>query len=236
MTYSFGSLLSNHPARVAGFMFLFVLATYLVGDFVFLSELIVWGDITETARRITADQTQYRFGTLLHLICTIGTLVLIVALYILLRPVDKNIALLGLLWRLGEVILGGIIALSDFVVMSLVGSKNYLNDFTQGQIDVLVNIFVTAHYDTLRIAIVFSTMGAMSFYYVFLKSTYIPKIFSISGILAALTALSITLFTFIAPDMGAAIQLGYLPIFIFEISLGLWLLFKGINIEPKTIN
>jgi len=71
-------------ARVAGFMYLFLLVTAGVAEF---------------------GLRTHRAGVALDLLAAPGVMLLAVALYALLRPVHPHLALLAMLWRAGESIL-----------------------------------------------------------------------------------------------------------------------------------
>lgn len=218
-------------AKIAGFMFLFVLATYLISDTI-LSNLVVSGHAADTAKNIQAFELNFRIGTAIHLICSTSVIVLSLALFVVLKPVSRNLSLLGLLWRSGEAILGGIIAFSDFYVISLLSGTDYFAVFETDQVYALVRLFLQAHFNVITIAIVFSCMGATIFNYLLLKSKYIPRVLASWGIFASIVALIVAFISIISPS-PLGIGWGYLPIFTYEILLAFWFLLKGLN--PKYI-
>ena len=102
-------------------MFLFGMATS-VYSFVIRGSLFVPGNAQETARNIIAHQQEFRIALALDMITAISVLVLLWAFYILLKPVDRNLALLGAFLRLMEV------SFWSALVVMLFGILNILNN------------------------------------------------------------------------------------------------------------
>jgi hypothetical protein len=87
-------------ARMAGFLYLIYMATTIAADVVGRAKMIVFGDAVATARNIMASEWQFRIGITGDLISAVFFLLAAWALYVLLKPVDKNLALLFLLLNL----------------------------------------------------------------------------------------------------------------------------------------
>jgi Domain of unknown function (DUF4386) len=62
--------------------------------------LIVENNAAETARNSLAHERLFRIGIAGDLICCAGIVVLLTALYVILNPVNRGLALLAALWRL----------------------------------------------------------------------------------------------------------------------------------------
>ena len=69
-------------------------------------------------------------------------------------------------------------------------------------------------------------LGATLFYYLFFKSGYIPRALSLFGLFAATLALIGTLVVLLGYDFPV-IVVGLN--FLFEVTIGVWLLVKGIS-------
>ena len=87
-------------ARVAGFTCLFTMAIVIFANFVIHGRLIVAGNAAETARNIMAHERLFRIGIACGLIYSAGLVVLLTALYMILKPVNRSLALLAAFWRL----------------------------------------------------------------------------------------------------------------------------------------
>ena len=68
------------------------------------------------------------------------------------------------------------------------------------------------------------------FAYLWFKSRYIPRWLGALGMFSPLLVAIVTLAIMVFPDLAAVvIPVYFAPIFIFEVTLGLWLLIKGIQ-------
>src|SRR5260370_23308750 len=84
-------------ARVAGFTCLFTMAIVVFANFRIHERLMVAGDAAATARNIIAHETLFRIGIACGLIYGAGLVILLTALYVILMPVNRNLALLAIL-------------------------------------------------------------------------------------------------------------------------------------------
>ena len=229
-TINFEKAIQRKAAKVAGFMFLFVMPIAMFGQFYVRFGLYVPNNPSATAENIIASQGLFRIGIASELIAIICIMVLIMALYVLLKPVNKILALLATFWRLGEVFVFSSILVNSFVVLLLLGESDYLNAYVQDQLYTLMMLFFKSHSFGYIIAIILFSMGSTIFAYLLYKSNYIPKTLSGFGVFSSLILLVFMFFIILLPD-NATIFLPafFVPLFIYELVLGLWLLFK----EPK---
>jgi hypothetical protein len=170
-----------------------------------------------------------------------GCVILNLALYELLAPVHRSLARLAALWRLAEVSVGGAIAVSSFMVLSLLSGADYLQAFQPRELQALARLFVGAQPYGYMIVLLFFGFGSTTYMVLLVKSRYVPKALALLGlggsVLVVLFALTRMLFPASVAAVRAlpAVALGSLavifaPIIGFEIILGLWLLVKGVRI------
>ena len=221
---------SQHKAaRVAGLMFLFTTITGLVAEII-RTMFILPGNVAETSNNIMANLQLFRFGVAIDLITFMTAVILSVSLYILVKPVSKNLALLALLWRFGENIILMVGTVSSYTVLHLLSGTDYLTVFETGQLHALVQVFISAHKTGYDIGMLFIFLGGILFCYLLLKSNYIPRILSAYGIFAYSVTLIGTFVIFLLPN--PPLWLSYVGIFVLpaELAFGFWLLIKGAKI------
>src|SRR5260221_13297870 len=92
----------SKAARLAGLLYLIAMATGLFAKFYvhFPSTLIVSGDAAKTASKIMANERLYRIGIANNIITFAINLLLMWALYVLLIPVKRILAVLSVFFRL----------------------------------------------------------------------------------------------------------------------------------------
>ncbi|NJD54012.1 MAG: DUF4386 domain-containing protein [Candidatus Methanoperedens sp.] len=225
-------------AKVAGLMFLFIVIGWTLNWTLIDSKLIVAGNVTATVNNIMANELLFRIGITNQLIFSISGVVLALALYIILKPVNKNLALLALFLKLTEAILGAVIALGSFIALLILNGQASLTAFEQEYIQALVGLFLNGRISISAIPMVFLGLNLMVFFYLLLKSKYIPGILASFGILSYALIFMYALITILSPNYAAImiIQIiSWAPSVIFELIIGLWLLIKGVNVEQRDI-
>jgi hypothetical protein len=216
-------------------MYLFVDLAYALG-LIIANRFEVPGNFTETARGIVASETLYRIALSSQLIASICTVFLAFGLYAAVKPMGKNLALLALLFRLVEATIFGLNVLFSFVVLTAFIAPDYLKALGGNQPSVLLNLRSAFYSDSFTIAGIFFSFGSILFFYLFLKSTYIPKVLSAFGLFSSALVTIISFMELILPRYAAILQVGWgwAPLALAEILVGLWLLFKGVNLRGET--
>jgi Domain of unknown function (DUF4386) len=219
-------------ARIAGLLYLIAMATGLFAEFYvhFPSTLIVSENVAKTASNIMANERLIRVGIANNIITFAIDVALIWALYVLLKPVNRNLALLAVFFRLVETTIACVAIINSYVAMQFVSDADHLKSFDAIQIQAL-SILHDTYALTFVVVAIFLGLGATIFNYLLFKSRYIPKVLAAWGIFASLLLLMSQFAIIIFPAVEKIIiPACYSPIAIDEIALGFWLLFKGVNI------
>jgi len=116
-------------AKIAGVTGLLAVVIVVFGNYVLLSPLIVAGDASQTARNIVAHQTQVRLALTCFLLYTANVVVLLAALYVILKPAGRILALLGALFRLVFALLWLLSTLNLLGALRMLGTAAYLQAF-----------------------------------------------------------------------------------------------------------
>jgi len=115
-------------ARFAGFMYLFVLVTEMWGSKT-ISGFEVPGNFAETVHRIMGSELLYRIGLSSQLLGSLCIVFLAMGLYVAVKPIDNNLALLALLFELVEAALGGAMLIFRSVVLKLYTGVDSMSAF-----------------------------------------------------------------------------------------------------------
>ncbi len=216
-------------AKVAGLAYLLSLATEVVSEFRIKPHLIVAGNAAETARNILAHETLFRIGIASDLIYGIGTVVLLSALYVILKPVSRNLALLAAFSRLVYAMTWVVIALNYFTALRILSGAEYVQAFGVDQAQALARLHLSG-YDTYYVGLLFYALASTVCGYLWFKSRYIPRGLAAWGVIASAWCALCTLVFIISPDFAKVVNLWWFdtPMGIFEIVTSFWLLFKGL--------
>jgi hypothetical protein len=156
-------------------------------------------------------------------------MVLTWALYVLLRPVNRNLALLGAFFRLSELAVLSVATVNSLVVLKLLSGASYLKSFVPAQLHSLVMLAYNAQGLGMSVGFVLLGLGSAIFAYLLLKSRYVPKVLAGLGILSSLLLAFGTLAVVVFPGLGAMGMAYMMPMGLYEVGLGFWLLIKGLK-------
>ncbi len=225
-------------ARVVGFTYLFALVLSVFAEFYVPAQLIVYDNAAETARNIMAHERLFRLGIASNLTVFATDVVLLTALYVVLKPVNRGLALLAAFFRLIETVIVVVAALNDFEVLRVLSSADYLRVFEPDRLHALARLSIGAHREVYNVGLLFFGFGSPVFCYLWFKSGYIPKALAAWGVFASLWVGAFAFAFIIFPDLAKIVTIGYYggPIFFFELTMGFWLLLKGLRpsgvVEP----
>jgi hypothetical protein len=219
----------NKIARLAGFLYLIYMVTTIAADVFGRSPLIVFGDATATAQNIMASEWQFRFGITGDLVSAVFFLLAAWALYVLLKPVNKNLALLFLLLNLGGVAVYSINLLNQFAAVLLLRGAEYLKVFPADQLQALAMFFLILYKNGYWVAQIFFGAWLFPLGYLVFKSGFLPRILGIIMMIHCVGWLMTTLQFFLFPGFGAIIYLTGTLGLISELGLTLWLLIMGVK-------
>lgn len=218
--------------RAAGLAFLIIIVIGVLNSVFIDGRLISNEDINLTINNIAANEFLFRFGSVCILILYVLVMLLAVLLYFILNSVNKNIALVAMVLRLGEALLGLITVLLNFIILGLINNQSNLQSLENGYLNLLIKTLFDARIAGLYIVLLLVGIGGTLFFYLFYKAYYIPKILSIWGIFTYLSMLVLSLAGFLLPDLPGMIEIIlYGAGTLFELTIGFWLLLKGIKIK-----
>jgi hypothetical protein len=220
--------IQHTAAKIVGFLYLLTNATAIVG-FTIRQKLIVPRDAPQTATNILASERLFRIGIAAELITVVGVIILVWGLYVILKPVDRNVVWLGTFLRLAENFVLAFVVLQEFTTLALLKGASSLQGFGTEQLQGLAYTFLRVYGDAFNIGFLFLGLGSAVFSYVWLKSRYIPRLLAGWGIFASLVMAFMSLAIIVFPRL-AALGLTYMmPMGVYEFGLGFWLLIKGLR-------
>jgi len=221
-------------AKVAGWSGLLTFAIVVFGNYVLLNPLIVSGNVAATAQNIAQHQTQVRMTVVCFLTYSLGVVVLLSALYVILKPVNPGLALAGALFRLVFALLWLLSPLNLLSALRLLSNANYLQVFEPGRLQALARLHVAAGFDDYYVGLPFFGLAATVCAWLWLKSNYIPRGLAIFGIIASAWCVICAFVYLIFPDFAKPVNPYWFdsPMAIFEMVLSFWLLFNGLK-QPE---
>lgn len=215
-------------ARAVGLVYPLSFATVVAVNFGIFARLTA-GNPPETARNILAHETLFRVGIVGDMVYCVGVVVVLAALYVILRPVSQSLALLTALGRLVHGLTWLLVTLNLFTALRLLSDADY-HAFGTDQLPALVQLYLSG-LDAYYVGLLFWALGATVGSYLWFKSNYIPRVLAAFGVVSSAWCAACTFVFYIFPDFTKVVNLWWFdtPMGIFEIVLSFWLLFRGLR-------
>ena len=217
-------------ARTGGILY-FVLI--LVGMFAVLfvrDRLIVSGDAAATAQNIMAHQQLWQAGIVADRLMHLLDIPIMLVIYVLLRPVNKNMALLALLFNLVQT--AALVANKLNLVAALLPLQQaaYLKDISRSVLYSQTYLSIRLHDIGFGVELLFFGATCLVNGYLVRTSGYLPKVIGALLQIAGICYLASSFILLLEPGFhNPFFPVIMLPCFIAELSFCLWLIFKGVD-------
>lgn len=217
-------------ARVGGVLYLLIIVLGALGEAVVRGSIVVPGDATATAANLRSMEWLWRLGVAGELVLLTCATALALILYVLLRPVSRDLALLAVFFNLVCIAIEGVAAVSLAAALFPMTGAAYVDAFTPEQLNVMALLSVRTHSAGFGIALIFFGVECVILGYLIARSGYMPRIIGvlmqIAGVCYVINSFALLLSPPLSSRLFPAILI---PALIAELSLALWLLVKGVR-------
>lgn len=217
-------------ARLVGLSYVLALAPAVFTEF-YVSGRLISDNAVSTAQNIIAHERLFRIGIASDLLVCVIDVLLVTSLFVVLERVNRRLSVLAAFFRLMETTILVVAVLNDFYVLRLLSGASYLTGLDPAALASVARVSIGAHNSTYGVALILFGFGSSIFCYLWLKSRYIPRPLAAFGLIASIW-IGVCAFSFVVfPELNRVIGVGYYggPIFLFELTVGLWLLIKSIR-------
>lgn len=217
----------NKVARVTGILYFLVVLAGILSEIIVGNFIIVPGDITTTVNHITTYESIFRLSFIISMTRFAVFILLVLALYKLFRPVNKDLSLIMAVFALVSISIGMVSLLFQYAAPLLLISNGYSSLFTtdqwHAQVLFFINMQMLGDKASQILAIWLLPLG-----YLIYKSGFFPKILGVLMVIAGLGYVTDFLIFFLLPNLDWQVA-GFA--FLGELPFPLWLLIKGVNVE-----
>lgn len=230
-------MISNKTlARIAGLLYLIVIATGLFAEVFVRQALKVPGDALATAKNIQVSEMLFRWGLVADLINFVCGLPCVLIIYFLFKRENKFLLQLALIFVVIQTAIISANLLYQISPLSILSNHTYLNTFQPNQLAALSLLSLNIQAAGYAIGLVFFGVYCLIVGYVVFSSKMVPNFLGILYIISGLGYL-INSFIMLLSKGFANPVFAYvaIPIFIGELSFCLWLLIKGVD-NSKVFN
>ncbi len=212
-------------ARIAGFTFLFYIAVAFP-SMVLLNRATSGEGIAAKLASIAQHATDVRVAVVLTLLGCFSALVLAVTLYAITREVDADLAMLALTCRVAEGVIGGI-SIPETQRLLWLATATGANAPDPVAAHALGAYLLTGDF---AVTATFFAVGSTLFSYLFLRGRMIPVALAWLGVLASVLVVVGLPLQLAGVLRGSVTQLMWMPMLVFEVTLALWLIIKGVAV------
>jgi hypothetical protein len=225
MTVKDGMASPRKLARMTGVLYFLVFLTGVASEILVGSNLFVPRDTAATVNNIVAHESIFRLGFVISLSHFAVLVLLVLALYKLLRQVDKDWALVMAAFGLVSVSIGMVSLLFQYAAPLLLVGNGYSTAFTADQLLAQVQFFIDMQVHGDKAAQILS-VWLLPLGYLIFKSGFLPRILGVLIAIAGLGYMTDFLIFYLFPNLGWQVA-GFA--FLFELPFSVWLLIKGVK-------
>ena len=218
-------------ALIAGLGVLIMALTVPVVEFYIFPKLIDYNNAAQTANNINNHKTLFSTAIFIHFTTVVCDVIVAWALYIFLKPVNKDLALLAAWFRLVYTGFNIAALLNLTQILALLRASEKFSSIQSNQVYDYVLFYLNSFNIQWRFGLVFFGIYMLLLGYLIFKAPYVPKIIGAFLGIAALGYLIDDLKYFFYPNFDT----GFLWFTFFgELIFMAWLLIKGTRIPTKT--
>jgi hypothetical protein len=219
-------------ARLAGVAMLVSIVFGTLGEAYIPGRIFVGGDGAETAANLLAHPTLFRVGFATYLVEGICDVALAVFFYILLRPVDRNLALLSAFFGMAAMLTYATAESSYLAASLVVRDASGMGAFSPEQRNALVQLAFRLSGTIAWSFLALYGIATMIRGYLIIRSGYIPAVFGVLFVIAGLGFFMRTATHLLAPSYSQTWLL--LPMAVAGVALMLWFLIRGVRRPAPT--
>jgi hypothetical protein len=215
-------------ARLAGFTFLFYIVAGVANMILFRSATTGDGTVASVLAAMAANAATVRFTVLLTLSTAAAAIILGVTLYSLTRDADRDLALLGLCFRLTEGTVAAVSVVRTLGLLAIATAVRTGNAVETAAAHAEAALLLKQGGWTGLVAATCFAAGSTFFCWLFLRARTIPLVLSWLGVVASLLLVILLPLQLVGFVKGTLANLVWLPMLVFEVVFAFWLLIRGV--------
>ena len=218
---------ARNPGRLAGLLYVLI---SIVGFFAMgyvPNKLIVHGNAAATANNVAAHETLFRLGIAGALIGQAGFIFVALALYDLLKGVNRRNAALMVILIVVSIPMAILNELNSFAALVLVRGADFLSIFDKPQRDALAMLFLNLHGRGFVVCEIFWGLWLFPLGWLVYRSGFIPRFLGVLVMLNGFTYPVNSFTSLLLPQYEHIVSRWMMPLSFGELVFMFWLLIMG---------
>ena len=219
----------NAKARIAGFLYLALVAIGPIALVYVPSVLFVSGNAIATTHNIATHESLLRIGIFADLVSATLFIFVVLAIYQLLSTVNRSWAVVMVILGIVQVPIFFLNTLNEVGALQFASGASYLSAFTPGQREAMTMFFVTLHHYGVVVNEAFWGLWLLPFGMLVYKSGFLPRILGALLILNGCAYVAQNVADVLFPQFTTIVDTISSPFQLGEVAITLWLLIMGAN-------
>ena len=217
----------QEPRQIRGLLYVLAsIAGFFAMGYV-PGKLMVQGNAAATADNIAASETLFRLGIAGELIGQAAFIFVALALYDLLKEVNRRDASLMVMLIVVSIPIAFLNELNSFAALVLVRGADFISIFDKPQREALAMLFLNLHGRGFVVAEIFWGLWLFPLALLVFKSRFLPRFLGIWLALAGFAWVILSLTGILSPQYQDKVYTSCQPAFFGEIAFMFWLLIRG---------
>jgi hypothetical protein len=228
-------ILANNPGRAAGFWYA-ILALIGALRLFYIPDKLFDPDPAATVDNIAAHEWLFRIGMVSELVAGLVLILLVLALYRLLKNVDRYFARLLVILGVVAAALNLVNVMSDAGALLVARNAELFAVFGKSQRDALAMLFLRLHGQQDTAAQILWGVWLLPLAILVYRSRFLPRFLGIWLLLAGVAYVLMSLAGMLLPEYQHGVFLAAAPALLGELALMLWLLVRGASVPGNSIS
>lgn len=216
-------------ARLAGILGIITIIAGGFGEVYAPGALIVSGDVAATAHNILTREALFRWGFAGYLVEALCDAGLTMAFWVLMRPVNRNLAMLMVVLRIISTCGFASAEMLYFGALRTLEGATTLSAFQPDQLSGIAYTLIQVSSFGQALFSMFYGVANIVFGWLIYRSGYLPRIFGIGMAMAGVAFTTRTVLLVLAPAYASPLLMATAAIAF--IPLIFWLLIRGVNVS-----
>lgn len=220
-------------ARIAGFLYLIIIAGGLFAQVFVLDRLVVRGDPSASVTNILEHEMLFRSGFVVHIIILLCALGVLSVLFQLFKRVNTDLAVLMVFFNLVSITIEAVSILGHYAPLVILKNAHIRSTIPSDHVEALVTLSLRLQSVGYDLGLIFFGFFCIVVGYLIVRSALLPGTIGVLMVIAGVCYPVNSFIHFLAPQHSLFPYI-VIPCFVAELLLCLWLLVKGVNITGGT--